>query len=94
MLVNETQTPGLAPTLLTNPKSKIQNQKSLWVEAAGFDFRLEDFDGSGMNVPAFVVDRMQMVLPAFGSLTGGRAVPSAAGRRLFAVAAGRVVEAK
>lgn len=56
--------------------------------------RLEDFDGSGVNVPAFVLDRLQLVLPAFGSLTGGRSVPRAPGRRLFAVAAGRVVEAR
>lgn len=56
--------------------------------------RLEDFDGSGVNVPAFVVDSRQMILPAFGSLTGGRSVPRARQRRLFAVAAGRVVETR
>lgn len=52
--------------------------------------RLRDFDGSGVNVPCFVVDPMQIVLPSFGSFTGGSRVLEAKDRQCYAVAAGRV----
>jgi uncharacterized protein len=53
--------------------------------------RLSDFDGSGVNVPCFVVDPRQIILPAFGQFTGGRRVDPEPGRKLFTAAAGRVV---
>ncbi len=56
--------------------------------------RLNDFDGSGVRVPCFVVDPNQIILPSFGTFTGGCAMPRAEGRRLFAAAAGRVVETR
>jgi DNA ligase-associated metallophosphoesterase len=56
--------------------------------------RLEDFDGSGVTVPAFVVDPLQMTLPAFGWFTGCVRTEPGLGRSLYAVAAGRVVRAR
>jgi DNA ligase-associated metallophosphoesterase len=52
--------------------------------------RLTDFDGSGVNVPCFVVDPMQITLPSFGSFTGSSRVAPAPDRQCYAVAAGRV----
>ncbi|HEX8323374.1 MAG TPA: ligase-associated DNA damage response endonuclease PdeM [Tepidisphaeraceae bacterium] len=54
--------------------------------------RLSDFDGSGVSVPCFVVDERVLILPAFGSFTGGCRMATADGRRLLATAANRVVE--
>jgi DNA ligase-associated metallophosphoesterase len=54
--------------------------------------RLTDFDGSTVKVPCFVVDPQQMILPSFGTFTGGYTVDPAPDRRSFAVAAGRVIE--
>ncbi|MGC4034210.1 MAG: hypothetical protein QM754_21230 [Tepidisphaeraceae bacterium] len=54
--------------------------------------RLKDFDGTGVSVPCFVVERRLMILPAFGSFTGGCRVAHSPGRRLLAAAAGRVIE--
>jgi DNA ligase-associated metallophosphoesterase len=56
--------------------------------------RLNDFDGSGVRVPCFVVDPLQMIFPSFGSFTGGHQMNPLPDRRLIAVAAGRVVEMK
>ncbi|HEX8339364.1 MAG TPA: ligase-associated DNA damage response endonuclease PdeM [Tepidisphaeraceae bacterium] len=56
--------------------------------------RLTDFDGSGVRVPCFVVDEKRMIVPAFGSFTGGWNTDRAAGRRLYVSAAGRVVQLK
>lgn len=55
--------------------------------------RLDDFDGSGVTVPCFVCDEKQLILPAFGRLTGAMRMEFVARRRLFACAAGRVIEA-
>ncbi len=52
--------------------------------------RLADFDGSGVNVPCFVVDPMQIILPSFGSFTGGSRIAPAPDRQCYAAAAGRV----
>jgi DNA ligase-associated metallophosphoesterase len=52
---------------------------------------LSDFDGGGVRVPCFVVDPRQVILPAFGSFTGGQVVPRAVGRRLFGIGSDRVV---
>jgi len=49
--------------------------------------------GSGrdaLRVPCFLSEPGLLVLPAFGEFTGGYTVGRAPGRRLFAVAAGRV----
>lgn len=54
--------------------------------------RLCDWDGSGVSVPCFVVEPRLVILPAFGSFTGGCRVAARLGRRLLATAAGRVVE--
>ena len=56
--------------------------------------RLEDFDGSGVRVPCFVVEEMQMIVPAFGSFTGGWKMDRTPGRKLYVSAAGRVVEVR
>ncbi|MFT3785129.1 MAG: ligase-associated DNA damage response endonuclease PdeM [Tepidisphaeraceae bacterium] len=53
--------------------------------------RLSDFDGSTVRTPALIVDREQMILPAFGSFTGGCAMEPRADRTRYAIAAGRVV---
>ena len=53
---------------------------------------LNDFDGSGMRVPCYVMDPNLLILPSFGSFTGGHCLPHAPQRRRFIAAAGRVVE--
>ena len=53
---------------------------------------LSDFDGSGVKVPCFVIDPALLILPSFGTFTGGYCLPNAPGRRRFIAAAGRVVE--
>lgn len=53
---------------------------------------LSDFDGSGMRVPCYVMDPNLLILPSFGSFTGGHCLPNVPGRRRFIAAAGRVVE--
>ncbi len=45
-----------------------------------------------LRLPCFVLDADRLVLPAFGSFTGGFEVKPGPGRRLFAVAGGEVVE--
>ncbi len=55
--------------------------------------RLDDFDGSGVGVPCFVVDERQMILPAFGRLTGTARIAHRPGRQLFVAARGRVLRA-
>ncbi|MEM6562339.1 MAG: ligase-associated DNA damage response endonuclease PdeM [Planctomycetota bacterium] len=54
--------------------------------------KLPDYDGSRVRVPCFCVDEDVLVLPAFGSFTGGCVMPTRPNRRLLAVAAGRVCE--
>ena len=53
---------------------------------------LSDFDGSGVKVPCFVMDPTLLILPSFGSFTGGVCLPNTPSRRRFIAAAGRVVE--
>ncbi len=52
---------------------------------------LRDFDGSGVSVPCFVIDPMQIILPSFGGFTGKRVIAPQEARRRYAAAAGRVV---
>jgi uncharacterized protein len=52
---------------------------------------LEDYDGSSVTVPCFVVDEGCLILPAFGTFTGGFRMSRQLGRRIFVVAAERVI---
>ena len=54
--------------------------------------RLSDFDGSGVTVPCFAMTASRLILPAFGRFTGCSRQLPAQGRRLFPVAAGKVLE--
>jgi uncharacterized protein len=54
--------------------------------------RIEDFDGSAAGVACFVVEDRMMILPAFGRFTGTAKVERTETRRLYAVAADRVVK--
>jgi len=49
--------------------------------------------GGGASVPCFVVDPRQLVLPSFGTFTGGARVGQSTGRSIYVAAAGRVVRA-
>jgi len=48
--------------------------------------------GDGLRLPCFFVSPTHMVLPAFSEFTGGAAIDPAPGDRLFAIAAGTVLE--
>jgi DNA ligase-associated metallophosphoesterase len=52
--------------------------------------RLEDFDGAGVRVPCFVVEKNRIILPAFGRFTGTATIGRDEGRQLFVAAMGRV----
>lgn len=54
--------------------------------------RLRDFDGSATGVACFVIEQRLLILPAFGRFTGGSRVEQRDDRRLYAVAADRVVQ--
>lgn len=54
--------------------------------------RLRDFDGSAAGVACFVIEQRLLILPAFGRFTGGSRVEQRDDRRLYAVAADRVVQ--
>jgi uncharacterized protein len=54
--------------------------------------QLTDFDGSGVRVPCFAAGARQLILPSFGSFTGGSVMRAEPGQTLYACAAGRVVE--
>ena len=53
---------------------------------------VRDFDGSYPTLPCFVADPMQMMLPAFGSFTGGCKAEPAIDRRIFAAVGRSVIE--
>lgn len=52
---------------------------------------LRDFDGGGVRVPCFVVEKRLMILPAFGRFTGSCNVSATEDRRLYIAAGGRVL---
>jgi DNA ligase-associated metallophosphoesterase len=52
---------------------------------------VRDFDGSYANLCCFVVDEQQIILPAFGSFTGGFKMGQQEGRKIFAVVGKSVV---
>jgi uncharacterized protein len=53
--------------------------------------RLTDFDGSIVLAPCFVHDKHCLVLPSFGTFTGGYTVDEEEGRKIYVAAPGRVV---
>jgi DNA ligase-associated metallophosphoesterase len=55
---------------------------------------VRDFDRTHAALACFVVDPMQMILPAFGSFTGGCRTQAAPSRRIFATIAKSVIEIK
>jgi DNA ligase-associated metallophosphoesterase len=52
---------------------------------------VRDFDRTYATMCCFVVDEKQMILPAFGSFTGGYKVRSEPGRKIYAVVGKSVV---
>lgn len=60
---------------------------------AGHSHPVVRLNGKGrdsLRLPCFVKDERDAILPAFGAFTGGHPVDGQAGRRLYAVGAGRV----
>jgi uncharacterized protein len=55
--------------------------------------RLRDRDGSQVHLPCFWVSPSQMVLPAFGSFTGGSTIRPTPRDRVFVIAGDYVMEA-
>ncbi len=55
---------------------------------------VRDFDGSYVSIPCFVVDSARLLLPAFGSFTGGCKVERAEGKQIYAATASSVVIVK
>lgn len=55
-------------------------------------YRLPEGRAGSLRVPVYWLQRSQLVLPAFGTFTGGSPVRPAPGDRLFAVGEERVIE--
>ncbi len=53
--------------------------------------QLQDFDGSVVRAPCFVVDENQLILPSFGTFTGGYVVHRQPQRRIFLTTGKRIV---
>ena len=53
---------------------------------------VQDYDRSSISLPCFVVDKRIMILPAFGTFTGGHRMHRQADRKLYALAPGRVIQ--
>jgi DNA ligase-associated metallophosphoesterase len=53
---------------------------------------VRDFDGTYATLCCFVADENQLILPAFGSFTGGCKVRHEPGNRIFAIAGKSVVQ--
>jgi metallophosphoesterase superfamily enzyme len=54
-------------------------------------FALRDYDRTTVRAPCFVLEPSSLMLPAFGTFTGGEAVQVAQGRRIYIVTERRVV---
>jgi DNA ligase-associated metallophosphoesterase len=52
---------------------------------------LPDYDGSVVNVPCFVCEGNCLILPSFGTFTGGYTISPSEGRRIYVVTPKRVV---
>jgi DNA ligase-associated metallophosphoesterase len=55
---------------------------------------VRDFDRSTAAIPCFVVDAKQLILPAFGSFTGGYKTDPMDGRRIFLATGKSVVQVR
>jgi DNA ligase-associated metallophosphoesterase len=55
---------------------------------------VRDFDGTSVALPCFVVDERQLILPAFGSFTGGHKMQHEPGRKVFAAVGKSVVRVR
>lgn len=53
---------------------------------------IRDFDGSFARMPCFVVDPCQLILPSFGSFTGGHKIDPAPARKIYAVTGKSVIQ--
>lgn len=53
---------------------------------------IQDYDRSCVRVPCFVQDEMMLMLPAFGTFTGGGAISPEKGRTIFLATGQRVVK--
>lgn len=54
-------------------------------------FAMTDYDGSTVRTPCFVVEQRMLMLPSFGTLTGGHRIDADENRRIFLIAGSRVV---
>jgi DNA ligase-associated metallophosphoesterase len=54
-------------------------------------FAMKDFDRTSVRVPCFVLDPNLMMLPSFGSMTGGYRIETQPERRIYLVAGRRIV---
>lgn len=54
-------------------------------------FAMKDFDRTSVRVPCFVIDPHLMMLPSFGTMTGGYRVEQEPDRRIYLVAGPRIV---
>ncbi len=52
---------------------------------------VQDYDRSSITLPCFAVDECCIILPSFGTFTGGHRMRSQPGRRIYALAADRVI---
>jgi DNA ligase-associated metallophosphoesterase len=52
---------------------------------------VRDFDGSFASLPCFVTDPAQLMLPAFGSFTGGHTMRAASDRTIYAATGKSVI---
>jgi uncharacterized protein len=52
---------------------------------------LRDYDGSAVNAPCFVVDQAHLLLPSFGTFTGGYRMDRHEGREMYVPAGKRVI---
>ena len=57
-------------------------------------FRVRDFDRSNASIPCFVVEGQTLMLPAFGSFTGGYRVHQETSRRIFATTGSTIAEVR
>jgi metallophosphoesterase superfamily enzyme len=53
---------------------------------------MKDYDGTGVRMPCFVIDPMLLMLPSFGTLTGGYRITAEPNRRIYLVAGTRVIK--
>jgi metallophosphoesterase superfamily enzyme len=52
---------------------------------------MQDYDGTSVRVPCFVIEPNLLMLPSFGTMTGGHRVSAQPHRRIYLVAGGRIV---